>query len=141
MIIILLALGTVIRVHAAQGDLWLDEIWSIEMAKIAKSPMTILFGLHRDNNRYLNTAYRAMIGHGRSPILYCAAALAGSMVMMLVLLVKNQFPDPAGRIIWTLVTTASYLFTLYSSEARGYALALLFAILTYAARDRKALAG
>ncbi|HEY1302347.1 MAG TPA: hypothetical protein VGF24_02280, partial [Vicinamibacterales bacterium] len=46
-----------LRVIAARGDLWLDELWSLSFARQLDSPLQIWTSIHHDNNHPLNTLY------------------------------------------------------------------------------------
>ena len=63
---IIVSAGALVRIAAAQGELWLDEIWSYRLAHLAASPFAILTSLHNDNNHYLNTLYLRSIPEGAS---------------------------------------------------------------------------
>src|SRR5512135_3181929 len=54
--------GAVLRALAARGDLWLDEIWSIEWARKAGSFLGVFTNVHVDNNHYLNTLFLRALG-------------------------------------------------------------------------------
>ena len=53
---VVVAIACLAIVAAARGDLWLDEIWSIDFARAASTPLDI-FAIHHDNNHVLNTLY------------------------------------------------------------------------------------
>lgn len=50
------------RLPGLFDDLWLDEIWSLSFAVSAKSMGQIFFGIHHDNNHYLNTLWMYLWG-------------------------------------------------------------------------------
>lgn len=116
------------RIAAAQGELWLDEIWSYRLAHLAASPLAILTSLHNDNNHYLNTLYLRSVPEGTSTWwLYRLPALVlGSASVILAALIARA-RSQAASLAAALFTAASFLLVVYSSEARGYALAVFFA--------------
>ena len=58
---ILLA-AVAIRVWAAGSDLWLDEVWSLSLAKQLSSSFDVISSLHETNNHVLNTLWLAFLG-------------------------------------------------------------------------------
>jgi len=113
-------LGGVLRLVAAQGDLWLDEVASITAARELTSPLGV-FSLARDNNHHLNTLW-----------LYFARDFGGSLAPRLlsiatgtatIALAALAFPArrPWARIIAALLVATSFPLLTYASEARGYA--------------------
>jgi hypothetical protein len=130
------ALAAVPRLAAARGDFWFDEIWSWSMTLNLGSWWSILTRIRHDNNHYLNTWIVYLIGPDSHWIAYrIPAVLAGVASVWL-----------AGRIArrggvadaWTamILTGGSYLLILYSSEARGYAYAVLFSLICFLVLDR-----
>ena len=62
------ALGALLRLGAARGDLWLDEIWSLNLARVAPTALDVIWGLHFDNNDYLNTLWMRLWGDDGSAL-------------------------------------------------------------------------
>jgi len=112
--------GGILRLVAAQGDLWLDEVASIAAARELTSPLDV-FTFARDNNHHLNTLW-----------LYCVRDIEGSLAPRLlsiatgtatIALAALAFPArrPWARIIAALLVATSFPLLTYASEARGYA--------------------
>jgi hypothetical protein len=120
--------GAVVRVLAARGELWLDELWSFRLVQTLSEPAGIFTSLHHDNNHHLNSLYLWFISE--SPVwiryrLHVLAAGVGTVVLAAALARREGGRAPAiGGI---LVLGGSFLMVLYASEARGYALAVCFA--------------
>ncbi len=132
---IIFALGILLSssliVLAARGDLWLDEIWSLSFAEAAKTPWEILSLFKHDNNHILNTLFMYLLGKQQNLILYRAFAIL-SGIASLILLVK--LASRWGRlesIFVLLLAGTSYPLILYFSEARGYAPAIFFGLLSF----------
>ena len=51
-----------LRSIAVFNDLWLDEIWSLNLSLLVSSPVEILTKLTHDNNHPLNTFYLWTLG-------------------------------------------------------------------------------
>lgn len=120
-------LGTALRVMAAQGELWLDEIWSYRLAQLAESPLAIFTALHNDNNHYLNTLYLRFVPEGTTAWwTYRLPAIGlGSLTILFAALIARQRSAWAA-LAAALFTATSFLLIVYSSEARGYAIAVGF---------------
>jgi hypothetical protein len=120
--------GLVLRIAGARGDLWLDEIWSLDLARLAHSAMGVFTELHHDNNHHLNTLYLYLLGDGASPLCYRLAAVAAGSAAVAIVALR---PLGGGRIealASVVLVSLSYVLVHYSSEARGYALAAFFAL-------------
>ena len=59
----LLVLSAGLRLLAARGDLWLDELWSLSFARQMTSPLDVWTAIHHDNNHPLNTLYLFVVVH------------------------------------------------------------------------------
>jgi hypothetical protein len=122
---IMVALGVAVRVLAARGDLWLDEIWSLHLARQAGTAAGV-FTLHHDNNHYLNTLWMLWLGDGQPALWYrLPAVVAGAALLAAI----ARFEGPVALVLFA----ASDILVQYSSEARGYGPAVLFAVLAYQA--------
>jgi hypothetical protein len=117
-----------LRLAAAQGELWLDEIWSLESAVSLRSPLDIFTRLRHDNNHMLNTAWLWLAGAGCPWIVYrLPAVIAGTVAVVL----GGQIVSTAGRVAAAtamLLIGTSYVLVHYSSEARGYGPLMLFVL-------------
>src|ERR1700733_3219543 len=61
--ILVLAVG--VRILGAFNDLWLDEIWSLDLVQQVSSPWGIFTRIHQDTNQYLNSLFIYFLGpHG-----------------------------------------------------------------------------
>lgn len=128
---VLAAVACALRVWAGFGDLWLDEVWSIQLADQITSPWEIVTRLRSDNNHMLNTAYVAWLGSDQPLLNYrLPSILAGTLSVI----VAGRIAAERGRVeqVTAMVLAAtSLLMVHYSSEARGYGLVLLFALAAY----------
>lgn len=128
---LIVGVGLVLRVTAAQGALWLDEAWSAKLAQEAGTPIGVFLNINHDNNHHLNSLWLQFVGAGASPVLARALSIVtGTLAIGAAALVAA----PRGRLVmlataW-LFAISPILVTL-DSEARGYApmtLALLAAV-------------
>jgi uncharacterized membrane protein len=130
------AAGGALRLAGAAGDLWLDEIWSLELARAAPSAGAVFTALHVDNNHHLNTLYLMALGPDAPSLAYrMLAVLAGTALPAVAVLAWARRDRTVGM-AWALLLAGSYLLVHYGSEARGFAPALLFAVACHAALDR-----
>ena len=54
---VVVAVGVALRLWAARGELWLDELISLWQAVHASSWLAIFDGIHSDNNHYLTSLW------------------------------------------------------------------------------------
>jgi hypothetical protein len=127
----LVVLAVALRLAASNTLLWLDEIWSLEFASQASSPLAILTQIKHDNNHFLNTFFLYLTGPERPWIIYrIPAVIAG----VLSVIVAGRIGARRGRVegmTAVALFTTSFLLIHYSSEARGYAFVVLFALASY----------
>ena len=134
--LMILVAAVAVRLGAARGDLWLDEIWSWRTTSHISSPLEVFTKLHLDNNHYLNTLYLYYVGlHGTSLEYRALSLLAGIGAVAMAWLVGRRHSAAAG-LLTMLLTAFSYMMILYSSEARGYIAAVFFALLAFYLLDR-----
>ena len=125
------AASAVVRVRAAINDLWLDEIWSLHLARSISSPFAVLTGIHHDNNHYLNTLFLYFFReHGNWPGFRALSIAAGVGTVVVAGLIGNR-RSKANAVALMLLTAFSYVLVLYSSEARGYSLVVFFSLLCF----------
>jgi uncharacterized membrane protein len=127
--------AAIVRVLGARGDLWLDEIWSMELARVAGSAVGVFTQLHHDNNHHLNTLWLVLVGYDAGPVaVRLLAILAGTAMVAVAALGGGR--DRALALGWSFLLAFSCVLVHYGSEARGYGPALLFAVAAYVALDR-----
>lgn len=127
-LVTVLLFAAALRIATSTGPLWLDEIWSLELATQAKSSAAILTELRTDNNHVLNTLYLRAVGPGHHALIYRLPAIAfGTGTVLLGTMIAARWGKVAAAVTGTLLAN-SYLLVHYSSEARGYAPALFFAL-------------
>ncbi len=109
-------------------DFWLDEIWALGNVLRLQSPLQVLTAIHHDSNHYLVSFWMYALGSGRSFASYrlpsfvagiAAVPAAGALARV----------DREGRPELAMFLVAlSFPLGFYSSEARGYSLAVVFAL-------------
>jgi len=123
--------GFLLRIDAVFTQLWLDEIWSLNLLKNLASPLDILNSLHIDNNHLLNSFYLYFAGPDQQSYIYRLPSLIfGLALLPLVWVVARKNSRQAGCTA-LIFCSLSYLMVLYSSEARGYSSLLFFSLLCF----------
>ncbi|HEX3676445.1 MAG TPA: glycosyltransferase family 39 protein [Sphingomicrobium sp.] len=123
--------GLVLRVVAAQGGLWTDEAWSMIYAAKARNPMGVFLRINHDNNHHLNSLWLQAIGPGASPLLARVPAIAaGTLCILVAASLCRRCSRKAGMVAALLFAVAP-TFVAFGSEARGYAMMLLAALLMF----------
>ena len=132
----ILVAAAAVRIGAARGDLWLDEIWSLRATSQISSPLEVFTKIHYDNNHYLNSLWLYCVGlHGNSLEYRALSIVAGVGAVAMAWLVGRRRSAAAG-LLSMLVAAFSYVMVVYSSEARGYLAAVFFALLSFYLLDR-----
>ena len=85
----LLLVSAGLRLLAARGDLWLDELWSLSFARQMTSPLDVWTAIHHHNNHPLNTLYLFVVVHlagaHASPMFFRLLSLVSGAAMLVVL--------------------------------------------------------
>jgi hypothetical protein len=139
--VLLVAAGALLRLLGARGDLWLDEVWSVELVKQVTTPLGILTDIHRDNNHALNSLWIYLVGPGASSFAYRALAVAASVATLVLVWIEGRRAGRAAGTIALLLAGVSYPLVLWGSEARGYATAVMGALAAWTSLRRYASEG
>ncbi len=139
---LLLTAAFVLRLPGMFHDFWLDEVWSYQLVRgLVASPLDLVTRLPIDNNHPLNGWFLYVLGDQRAWVVYripallmgtACVALAGSIML------RRGRPHAIAAMV---LVGFSYPLILYSSEARGYAPMVFFALLAIDAHDRYMAAG
>ena len=122
--------GLALRVLAARGGLWTDEAWSVIYAAQARDPLGVFLRINHDNNHHLYSLWLQAIGPAASPLLSrVPAILAGSLSIVAAAAFAARRSATAG-IVAALIFAVAPIFVDLGSEARGYAMMILAALLT-----------
>lgn len=138
-IVAIVVVGAALRVPGLFTDFWLDEIWSLNIARSVHSASDVVFSAtgRIDNNHPLNTWFMyALGGEVRRWEIYRLPALACGIGSVIVAANAMWRRSRIEAITAALLIAFSYPLVFYSSEARGYAPAVFFALLAYDALMR-----
>ena len=120
--------GVALRIVAVRGDLWLDEIWSLQTAAALTAPWQILTSVHSDNSHVLNTAWMFTLGPAAAAWAYRLPALIFALLSLIYFARLARSVAPRAELCALALFSFSYLPILYGTEARGYSAALFFAL-------------
>lgn len=123
--------GLGLRLAAARGELWLDELWSLDLVSHITSPDQVFWAIPHDNNHFLNSLWMYVLGQHASPVAYRLPSVLFSSLAILAAARIGRRVNPAAGAAAAIITACSYPFVDYGSEARGYGglmLAILLAV-------------
>ncbi len=135
--VILIAAAGLLRWRASLGEFWLDEVWTWQISQKLTWPGGLFYQLQEENNHYLNTLWIWLVGPNAWWGWYrLLPVLCGTISVALAW--KLAAPSASPRTATTPIpwvtpwiaaslSACSYLLIHYSSEARGYAYAVMFA--------------
>lgn len=127
----IIVVSSIVRLLGAFNDFWLDEIWSLEWARSLNSPIEIFTGIHFDINHWLYTYFLYISGDQPCLVVYRIPALVAGIITVAIIYPMHHYHTKVELLTAVLMIGTSYLMTVYSSEARGYAFAVLFALLSF----------
>jgi hypothetical protein len=130
------AAGAALRILAARGDLWLDEIWSLGLAREAGSAWRVFTAIHHDNNHHLSTLWMLALGPSAQSLAYRALAVAAGAATLALVALRPMRLGSGEAFAWLSLLAFSWILVHYASEARGYAPAMLFAVAAFVSLDR-----
>ncbi len=138
----MLALGVVmvlggawLRLRAAGGELWLDEIWSLNTALGLDAWHHVFWKVVDDNNHPLNTLWLYLAGPEQSALVYRLHAIVfGALGIAITgwLAVRERDNHTILRLgVATALAATLYPLVHYGSEARGYAIMMASALVVF----------
>ena len=74
------AVGTVVRVLAAQNDLWFDEVWTLErLRERVHSFGDVFINIKHSNNHHLVSLWMWLVGQNASALMYRLPSVVASI--------------------------------------------------------------
>ena len=133
-----LVFGLLLRLISTQGDLWLDEIWSVILAQDLSSLTNLLSFTASDNNHPINTAWLFALQKFSGNLwllpewgVRSLPCLLGMIALLAVARIKTE--QRRAQLVFLFFVSLSYPLVLYSSEARGYAFLICSVVLAWSA--------
>jgi uncharacterized membrane protein len=133
--VLVLLLGALARWTGLGAEFWLDEILSWQLARQAGSPLGV-FLIKHDNNHHLNTAWLTCWPDASSWLCYRLLSLLAGLTTIVVSAWVACRWGKADGLFSALLFAACYWLVVASTEARGYALVVLFALVAYETLSR-----
>ena len=131
------AAGFLLRVLAARGELWLDEIWSLMLLEDLAAAHEIFWNISHLNNHLLNSLWLWIAGPDAPSVWqrFASIALGTATIPAAALFIRRHAGD-AGGLACALLFAVGHIFVHYGSEARGYGGLALMIVLCADATDR-----
>lgn len=117
----LAVLAVALRLVAARGELWFDEIWSLDLVARVHDVGGIFWGINHDNNHFLNSLWLWWLGPNAPPLVQRGAAIAAGLVTVAAAGRLGSRFGPGGALVAAGALALSFPEVQYASEARGYA--------------------
>jgi hypothetical protein len=124
----LVVAASVVRVFPALGDFWLDEIWTYFSVRALDTPAGVFTRIHHSNNNHLNSLLFYWIGERPDWLVYRIPSLAAGIGTVALAAVLAGRRGRLEAVFASLLTGACFALIHFSSEARGYSLAVFFAL-------------
>lgn len=128
-LVAIFVLGFALRLWSARGGLWVDEAWSAVLVEGARSPAGIFLAINHDNNHHLNSLWMLLWGFDASPLALRSLSIASGTLTILIASAIGARRSALHALVAALLFAISPILVNYGSEARGYALMLLAAMM------------
>jgi hypothetical protein len=126
-----LAVSAAFMAAASRGDLSLDEVISLETALGSQNWLAIFMQNADDNNHLLNTFFLHLLGGQHNLFIYRIPAVLFGIYTIVALMWSARRYDKEAAVWVVYLAGLSYPIILYASEARGYAPAMFFAVVSF----------
>ena len=128
--------GCLLRIVMAQGDLWLDEAWSLKLVAGISSPWAVFWEISHDNNHFLNSLWLSWLGPDEPAWAYRVPSLVFGTLAIPVAAVIGWRRGRAGAVVAAWFAALSMPLVIYGSEARGYAGLVASSLMAIASFER-----
>ena len=124
--------GVGVRVFAAHNDLWFDEVWTLHLLRERVHSLGDVFtNLKHANNHHLCSLWIWLVGQKASALVYRLPSVLASIGTIVVAGLIGLRRSRSEGCIAVILTSWSYLLIHFGTEARGYSLAIFFALLAW----------
>ncbi|MBN9083324.1 MAG: hypothetical protein BGP04_03870 [Rhizobiales bacterium 62-17] len=128
-VVFLVAAGLALRVLLAGGDLWLDEIVSVDHVRTLTSIDQVFWKINHDNNHFLTSAYLYLVDPLAPAVVQRGLSIAMGTACIVAAVWATAGRGFATQIVTGFLFTISYVMVHFGSEARGYIGVVLFTLL------------
>jgi hypothetical protein len=124
--------GVVVRVFAAHNDLWFDEVWTLQLLRERGHSFADVFtNIKHSNNHHLCSLWMWLVGQNASALVYRLPSVLASIGTIVLAGLIGLRQSRLEGCIAVILTSWSYLLIHFGTEARGYSLAIFFALLAW----------
>ena len=113
--------GCLLRIVMAQGDLWLDEAWSLKLVAGISSPWAVFWEISHDNNHFLNSFWLSWLGPEAPAWAYRVPSVVFGTLAIPIAAGIGWRRGRVGAVVAAWFVALSMPLVIYGSEARGYA--------------------
>ena len=131
-----IASGALLRLIPCFNNFWLDEIWSYFAARELKSPLEVLTTIHHSNNNHLYTLLMYLLGDRTHWAVYRIPSFLAGLGATALAAALAWRRDRLEAVWAALLTSFCFALINFSSEARGYSLAVFFALAAFGLLSR-----
>src|SRR5262245_53804686 len=126
------AIGAALRVLAAHNDLWFDEVWTLRLLRERVHSFGDVFtNLKHSNNHHLCSLWMWLVGQNASAMMYRLPSVLSSIGTIVLAGLIGLRQSRLEGCIAVILTSWSYLLIHFGTEARGFSLAIFFALLAW----------
>ena len=126
------AIGAAVRVFAAKNDLWFDEVWTLQLLREHVHSFGDVFtNVKHSNNHHLCSLWMWLVGQNASAMVYRLPSVLASIGTIVLAGLIGLRQSRLEGCIAVILTSWSYLLIHFGTEARGYSLAIFFALLAW----------
>ncbi|MBI5369135.1 MAG: hypothetical protein HZA54_19015 [Planctomycetes bacterium] len=125
---LIVALAAAARLATCFDGLWYDEIFSVMLGAGAHAASEIFTEIAVDNNHFLNTLMIYLLGDQERWFVYRLPLLCAGVATVALAGYTARRRGRTATLLALALTGGSYFMVLFSSEVRGYAYAMLFAV-------------
>jgi hypothetical protein len=123
-----LVAASVVRIVPALGDFWLDEVWTYFSVRNLDTAAGVFTRIHHSNNNHLNSLLFYWIGDRPDWFAYRIPSLAAGIGTVALAAALAGRRGRLEAVFAALLTGGCFALIHFSSEARGYSLAVFFAL-------------
>lgn len=123
-------IAAILRSWASTDNFWIDEVSTYYLTMKIKSPMEAITRIRIDHH-ILNTAFMRLIGDTSNWFLYRLLSLITGILLIPLLYKAGARGEKKGNLLPPMLACISFPLITFSSEARGYAPAILFSLASY----------
>lgn len=127
-----MAVGAALRVAGASGELWFDEIWTLQLVgERAPTPLHVFWSVQHDNVHPLYGLYAALLPDHPNTLIYRLPAILCGIRTIIVAGLIGRRGGATEALIAMILVAFSYPLVHYGSEARGYGPMMFFLLVAF----------